>query len=269
MERKLDIYRRLRIALPVTAVCMLTCMGDTCTDEELRHDVLEFLTTRYCGNFRGRRVLTNEIRFDGDTNRLACVLTEFAVTNDERIAARAMRQLGEYGTIAQLPFLYSCATNPIIGDRVVKSILRIEGVSSNSLFAVQSYLSMTNGFPLMNKDDRVELCESVIGMVFADSELICFRPLMLDVAYSFANNGNMFPNSLDLTLLSVDPGYRYTKRRLSILRSTRARLNERIQSWNTNDVRFATEVHIYDVQTNYLSAAIGELVAYPEANLPD
>ncbi len=269
--------RMLAIAATVFASCLL--MGDgALSDEETKRRIADFVTlpSRLCGRahvdfmreFRERK-LTNRSWFDGDTNRLARLIAELAMTNDMRVSSMMVDALGEYGTIAQLPFLYSCATNPIIGDRAVKTILRIEGVSSNSLFAVQSYLSMTNGFPLMNKDDRVELCESVIGMVFADSELICFRPLMLDVAYSFANNGNMFPNSLDLTLLSVDPGYRYTKRRLSILRSTRARLNERIQSWNTNDVRFATEVHIYDVQTNYLAAAIGELVAYPEANLPD
>jgi len=269
MNRYIIILRTLCTTLAVAASWAFVCTGEMCTDEELRHDVLDFLTTRYCGSFGGGRVLTNEIRFDGNTNRLACVLTEFALTNDEWIATRAVRQLGEYGTSAQLPFLYSCTTNPVIGDRAVKSILKIEGVTSNSLSAVQNYLSMTNGFPLMNKDVRVELCESIIGMVFADSELICFRPLMLDVAYSFAHDVNMFPNSLDLTLISVDPDSRYTKRRLSILRSARARLDERMQSWDTNDVKFATEAHIYEIQTNYLANAINELVAYPEANLSD
>ena len=52
-----------------------------------------------------RRVLTNEVR----SNRLACVLAEFAQTNDARIAEWAMWQLEKYATPAQLPFLYSCA----------------------------------------------------------------------------------------------------------------------------------------------------------------
>jgi len=268
MERHIDIHRRLCMALAVAASCVLVCTGETCSDEELRHDVLEFLTTRYCGSF-GRRVLTNEIRFDGDTNRLAGVLSEFALTNDEWIATRAVRQLGEYGTSAQLPFLYSCATNPIVGERAVYAVMRIEGVNSNSLVAVQSYLLTTNGFPLMNRDTRTDVCDRIVKKVFSENGLSDYRPLVLDISHGFAEDVNMLPKSLDMVLVTVDPDFRYTKRRLAILRSAKARLDERIRSWNTNDVHFASEEYIYNAQTNYLFVAIGELIAYPEANLPD
>ncbi len=269
MERKLDIYRRLRIVLPVTAVCMLTCMGDTCTDEELRHDVLEFLTTRYCGNFRGRRVLTNEIRFDGDTNRLACVLTEFAVTNDERIAARAMRQLGEYGTIAQLPFLYSCATNPVIGDRAVKTILSIEGVSSNSISVVHDYLFQTNWFPFPKAEDRSRVCEDLVSLVYATSSLSTYRPDVYSMALDFESNVNLVPNVLDAKLLSVVEGYRYSRCRLAALRSAKARIDAELEGVESSGYEVWRRTYCYNFQTNYLDKAISELVAYPEANLHD
>lgn len=81
-----NIQRSIYAALSIAVAVVLFCHADTCTDEELRHDVLEFLTTRCCGRVEARRVLTNEIRFDGDTNRLACVLAEFAQTNDAQIA---------------------------------------------------------------------------------------------------------------------------------------------------------------------------------------
>jgi len=249
MERKLDIYRRLRIALPVTAVCMLTCMGDTCTDEELRHDVLEFLTTRYCGNFRGRRVLTNEIRFDGDTNRLACVLTEFAVTNDERIAARAMRQLGEYGTIAQLPFLYSCATNPIAGDKAVKAVLRIEGATSNSVVMACNYFALTN-IPSRMTQRRDSVCISLVEAAWNDNVLTNVRAFALGSAYSFAADVNQCHEWLDEAIQRHDASYRYSRRRLSVFRSVCSR--------GINQYSYA-----------YVTNAISELVAYPEANLPD
>ena len=249
MERKLDIYRRLRIVLPVTAVCMLTCMGDTCTDEELRHDVLEFLTTRYCGNFRGRRVLTNEIRFDGDTNRLACVLTEFAVTNDERIAARAMRQLGEYGTIAQLPFLYSCATNPIAGDKAVKAVLRIEGATSNSVVMACNYFALTN-IPSRMTQRRDSVCISLVEAAWNDNVLTNVRAFALGSAYSFAADVNQCHEWLDEAIQRHDASYRYSRRRLSVFRSVCSR--------GINQYSYA-----------YVTNAISELVAYPEANLPD
>ena len=108
-----NIQRSMYAAMSIAVAVTVSCRADTCTDEELRHDVLEFLTTRCCGRVEARRVLTNEIRFDGNTNRLAGALAEFAQTNDAQIAELAMWQLEKYGTTVQLPFLYSCATNPV------------------------------------------------------------------------------------------------------------------------------------------------------------
>ena len=62
-----NIQRSIYAALSIAVAVVLFCHADTCTDEELRHDVLEFLTTRCCGRVEARRVLTNEIRFEGDT----------------------------------------------------------------------------------------------------------------------------------------------------------------------------------------------------------
>ena len=83
------MHRALTLIVASAAFCEV-CSAVQGTDEELRRDVLEFLTTRCCGNVEARRVLTNEVRFGGDTNRLACVLSEFAQTNDDQIAEWAM-----------------------------------------------------------------------------------------------------------------------------------------------------------------------------------
>ena len=245
-----------------------SCMGDMCTDEELRHDVLEFLTTRYCGSF-GRRVLTNEIRFDGDTNRLAGVLSEFALTNDEWIATRAVRQLGEYGTSAQLPFLYSCVTNPIIGDRAVKSILNIEGVTSNSVDALHDYLFQTNFFPFPKVEDRSNVCVDLVSLVYTNSSLIAYRSTVYNMALAFESNVNLVPNVLDAKLLSVAECYRYSRRRLAALRSAKARIDAELMSVEASGYEVWRRTYCYTFQTNYLDKAISELVAYPEANLPD
>lgn len=138
------MHRALTLIVASAAFCEV-CSAVQGTDEELRRDVLEFLTTRCCGNVEARRVLTNEVRFGGDTNRLACVLSEFAQTNDDQIAEWAMWQLKKYATPAQLPFLYSCATNPVLGKTAVESVLRVEGVTSNSVGLVQAYINITNG----------------------------------------------------------------------------------------------------------------------------
>ena len=57
-------------------------------------------------------------------------------------------------------------------------------------------------------------------------------------------------NNVKLTCWIVDPSYRFSKRRLNVMRSAQNRC------WNA-------------MLTNYVTNAINELVAYPEANLPD
>ena len=269
MNRYIITLRTLYIALAVAASWALVCAGETCTDEELRYDVLEFLTTRYCGSFGGRRVLTNEIRFDGNTNRLACVLSEFALTNDEWIATRAIRELGEYGTSAQLPFLYSCVTNPIIGDRAIKSILNIEGVTSNSVDAVHDYLFQTNWFPFPMVEDKSKVCVELISLVYTNSSLNAYRSTVYDMALDFESNVNLVPNVLDAKLLLVVENYRYSRCRLAALRSAKARIDAELSSVESSGYEVWRRTWCYNFQTNYLDIAISELVAYPEANLHD
>ena len=122
------ICLKMSMALSCVLAVSVTCLGETLTDDEVRQDVQKFLTTYYCGNY-GIPVLTKEVRFGGDTNRLARILAECAQTNDERVVESALEQLVKYGTFEQLPFLYSCVTNSNIGDKAIKSILRIEGIT--------------------------------------------------------------------------------------------------------------------------------------------
>ena len=269
MNRYIIILRTLCTTLAVAASWAFVCTGEMCTDEELRHDVLDFLTTRYCGSFGGGRVLTNEIRFAGNTNRLACVLSEFAFTNDERIATRSVRQLVKYGTSTQLPFLYSCATNPTLGKIAVEAVLRIEGVTSNSLDIVHSYLFQTNQFSFANIGDRTYLCHDLVMKVFSDSSLNCYRSRVLGMALDFEANVNITPNLVDMAIISVDPGYHHSKRRLAVLRAAKQRLDYDAQFILPSNYEVERRIGVYNFQTNYLTNAINELVAYPEANLPD
>ena len=248
------------------------------SDEAVKGEIVGFVTSpsSLCGkatmDFRNElreRKLTNRSWFDGDTNRLARLIAELAQTNDVELSSMMINALGEYGTPAQLPFLYSCATNPAVGDKAVRAVLRIEGITSNSLAVAQSYVSLTNGFPLMKNDNRSDLCRNIVKMVFADNALSDYRTFAMDIACGFAGDVNVMPKGIDKTLVEVEPGFHFTKRRLAILRSAQVRLNERFQGMDTNGVHFAAESHIYDVQTNFLASAINELVAYPEANLPD
>lgn len=244
-----SIAQKAMCAALYMAVAVAVCCAATCTDEELRRDVLEFLTTRCCGRIEARRVLTKEVRFDGDTNRLACVLAEFAQTNDALIAELAMWQLEKYATPAQLPFLYSCATNPVIGDAAVKTILKIEGVTSNSVLAASSYFAVTNIPPTMTQQ-RDDVCISLVDAAWNCGVPLTVRTFAIETAYDFASNINQCHKWLDEAIMRHDVSYRYSRRRLSVLRS--------VQSRGINQYSYS-----------YVTNAINELVVYPEVDLPD
>ena len=184
-----------------------------------------------------------------DTNRYARILRELAVENTNE-TEWAIASLGKYKTRESLPFLYSHATNAVYGAKALKAVFAIEGVTSNSIVTIQNYLSLTNSLPNNLSHDRSELCKGLLHEVFASQELAPFRAGCLSMMIDFAQTRNAGHISIDGSIQSVDPSYHFSKRRLAVLRSAQNRC--------VNAYQFA-----------YVTNAINELVAYPEANLPD
>ena len=249
-----------KMALSVLAgiFALAAARGDgALTDDEVKARIVKFarMPSLLCGHaavdFRNElrtRKLTNSPWFDGDTNRLARLICELAQTNNAEVAEMMIDELGEYGTPAQLPFLYSCATNPAVGTRAVNAILNIEGVTSNSVAVVCGYVGMTN----VNKSihwDHVDVFKRMIGML-GDGNPELKNQLVRGCIQPHALLNNHCPRQLDSVIMSADGSYRFSQRRLSTLRSVLAcGLNE--------------------FQAPYVTNAINELVAYPEANLPE
>lgn len=160
-----------------------------------------------------------------------------------------MWQLEKYATSAQLPFLYSCATNSVLGKTAVESVLRIEGVTSNSVQAARNYFALTNIPPKMTQQ-RDDVCISLVDAAWGNGVPLAVRAFALETTYDFAANVNQCHKWLDDAIMRHDASYRYSLRRLAVLRSVCSRgINQYSYSYVTN--------------------AINELVAYPEANLPD
>ena len=182
----------------------------------------------------------------GDTNRFARLLCEAANTNNAWISDQLISDLGYHGTSAQLPFLYSMATNVHHGASAVESILRLEGVTSNSLGLAMSYLSMTNvSFKL-----RADVCKSLLSAAAKTNVTGFARQRAMDVVYRYALRTNGSVVYIDYVFTTGDPTYRFSKRRLAVMRSVLAR-------------------GVHSSSTNYVTNVINELVAYPEANLTE
>ena len=218
------------------------------TDEDIKAKY-KFISCLVHGDENGSHIRKALSMSGNDTNRFARVLRELAVENTNQ-TEYVIRTLGRYKTTESLPFLYAYATNDLLGAEALKSIFAIEGVTSNSVEAMGCYLAVTNSIPPIADYSRSEVCEWLLRKVHSTPELSVFRSQCFGMALNYAQNISTMHISLDKALLDVSPSYRYSKRRLSVMRSAQNRC------WN-------------ELLTNYVTNAINELVAYPEADQPD
>ena len=227
---------------------MIACsaQSDAVSDDEIRDMVVH--SGFYIDNGRAAKeeFIGAKDLCAGDTNRFARILCELAQTNHLRIADRMIRCLGRHGTSAQLPFLYSMATNEQHGVSAVKSILRLEGVTSNSVDVTGMYLSMTN----IIQRDRSEICSFFFNAVKTSDVSAALKERGECVALRYAGTANLYFRRMDEAMISTEPAYRLSKRRLAVLRS-------------------AYGLGVSRYQIAYVTNAINELVAYPEADLPE
>ena len=236
---------KLQIALGI--VVMGACMARAEAGDDWIKDMVIVSGQFIHGGEPARRMFENaKSQCEGDTNRFARILCELAQTNDVRIADRMIRCLGRHGTTAQLPFLYSMATNEQHGATAVKSILRLEGVTSNSVDVTGMYLSMTN----VDFEYRADACKALLRAAVPSCVTTGICQMARNCALRYARSANRYVMDVDAVFIETDSTYRNSKRRLAVLRS-------------------AYELGVSQYQIAYVTNAINELVAYPEADLPE
>ena len=236
---------KLQIALGI--VVMGACMARAEAGDDWIKDMVIVSGQFIHGGEPARRMFENaKSQCEGDTNRFARLLCELAQTNDVRIADRMIRCLGRHGTSAQLPFLYSMATNEQHGATAVKSILRLEGVTSNSIDVTGMYLSMTN----VDFEYRADACKALLRAAVPSCVTTGICQMARNCALRYARSANRYVMDVDAVFIETDSTYRLSKRRLAVLRS-------------------AYGLGVSQYQIAYVTNAINELVAYPEADLPE
>ena len=236
---------KLQIALGI--VVMGACMARAEAGDDWIKDMVIVSGQFIHGGEPARRMFENaKSQCEGDTNRFARLLCELAQTNDVRIADRMIRCLGRHGTTAQLPFLYSMATNELHGATAVKSILRLEGVTSNSVDVTGMYLSMTN----VDFEYRADACKALLRAAAPSCVTTGMCQMARNCALRYARSANRYVMDVDAVFIETDSTYRNSKRRLAVLRS-------------------AYGLGVSQYQIAYVTNAINELVAYPEADLPE
>ena len=260
-----------RVAL--TAIALITgqtvvAQAPVYSDDEIKAQFVKARTFCNAEFITGSYRLAFEMA-GNDTNRYVRVLSELAAENTNQTRS-VINQFFCRRLPASIPFLYSYATNATYGAEALKAILAIEGVTSNSLAAAQCYLSTTNFFTLNCACDRSKFCQAVLKCVFSDSHLADYRATMFNMARDYNRFVNVTsPNCVDIELCLSDPSYKFTKRRIAELRIYTNNVCRYFHSLPTTAESYGRRIHVFEYQTNYLANAINELVAYPEANLPE
>ena len=217
-------------------------------DAELRH-ILE-RAVRYEDN---PHAAVSEIRYaiqvaGGNTNRVVSLMKQLIVegTEDAETDMFYISEIGKYGTSSDLPFLYQKVTTADYCASATEAILRIEGLTTNSLTQIMSSLPDS---PRGNKKSAYAWCR-ILDVVTKCPSGEPIRTFALSNAVQFVSRQTESADWLDRGLIRIEPPYRMSKRRLAALRS--------VQS-----------LGVGEWQTNYIAQAIRELEAYPEANLPE
>ena len=219
------------------------------SDEEVKKDIIFYIQPK-CSQSGNDTKLVDTYFINGNTNRLLRLLSDLIKTNDEWICTRSMWQYGKYATKSELPFLYSCATNSMCGDRALHAILKIEGVTTNSLQALDCYMSLTNAVAVGNNTDRLYVCRDFFYSVKRNESLYGYKPRLEEIVLNFARQKKSKFVNADRLLCEMDESYVNSKRRLS-------------------SMRIAVAHGLNEMQTNYVHSVIRSLEAFPEEDLPD
>ena len=219
------------------------------SDNEIKQKIIRFIAPG-CAESMIDGELIDTYYINGNTNRLLRILSDMVKTNDEWICTQTMFEYSKYATKSELPFLYSCATNSMCGDRALNTIISLDGISSNLLQTVGQYFSITNGFSVDDDANRSRFAEDLLKRVYRTEALLPYRERVFNMTREFALNVNLMHVSVDKALMRVDPTYENSKRRLNVMRGARERC-------------------ISDFLTNYVTNIINKLEMYPEENLPD
>ena len=184
----------------------------------------------------------------GDTNRYLRIAKETAV-NNTNFAYMAIALVEEHGGVDDLPFLYQYTNDVECAGGALEVILKLGGLTEESVAAASEYIANTNRYRLL---DRRAVVKELFRAAANPSAPANLRAIASSNALHFAlNSSGGFIEGNDIAFKNADPTYKYSKRRLSVLRAV------------------LPDCQGYDKIMNYATNAINELVAYPESALPD
>lgn len=196
-----------------------------------------------------RRLFVN---LGSDSNRV-CQVAEgvYARSANKMDQEDALLLINRYGSLNQRPFIESCVTNVACGRYAMRVLTKVEGVTSNSVVQLERFRSSIADESQMG-EFTVDRAGAVSDLLFAASKIdnLPLRNHIGAYAWSCLSAETNQVATIDSMLAFCDPSYKWSRRRLNVLRQAYAQTT-------------------IEAMRACLNARIQELEAYPEANLPE
>jgi len=237
-----------RIMMMIAVVVSASAAMAVATDAELRR--ILFRATQYIDDPHGG---PGEVRYaiqasGGNTNRVVALMKQLIEegTEDEAAAMFYIWEIGKYGTNSDLPFLYQRVAATNLCEAAAGSVIRIEGLTTNSLAQISALAPAGLADPWVPMGVWCRILEAAESC--PTNSLI--RAQAVSNAVSYAARLTSYVETFDGCITHIDSSYRMSKRRLAVLRSVR-------------------DLGPNEWQTNFVTRTIHELENYPEADLPE
>ena len=234
---------------------VFSCFGGNvvaqCQDSD--HDIVASLmqlppsehgiSSRISGAFR---------RCGSDSNRICRIGRQlYAESPAKRDKHIGLGIVWRYGTTNDIAFLESCVTNVACGRYAMRVLTKVEGVTSNSVVQLERFRSAIADESQMG-EFAVDRAGAVSDLLFAASKIgnLPLRNHIGAYAWSCLSAETNQVATIDSMLAFCDPSYKWSRRRLNVLRQAYAQ----------------TPI---EAMRACLNARIQELESYPEADLPE
>lgn len=215
------------------------------SEENVRKSIILCTKVRDNPDLKDRMLEEALINFGNNTNAFVDIIKGIAVS-DTNLTSSMLSFMRYYPITNSIPFLCEYVTNGTAATSGIaaSSLFAIGGIGGESGEVLGKYLFVTNAAGA----DQASVCRDVVWAAHK-----CGDTNKVGWIYGLLLNSPRLPKyarSADESFIYYDSTYKFSKRRLALLRA-------------------AYSKGVSEFMSTYVTNAINELVAYPEANLSD
>lgn len=231
------------IALTIV-MSLITAIAKNFTDADVKRHILAECSVIDGVEYAEWQYKVAMRKCNWDTNRFVRLVKELVPSAKGTTKYNLFNEVGWHGGVGDLPYLQGYLTDAELAAPAARGIMRICGVSTNSIDCVSGLLRMTN----MTQDVRSEVCADLFWTMCGQGVSSGVREYGVSNVLVYAKTANRSFEHMDWRMCAADHRYKYSRERLAVLRSVQDPM---------------AHPSLYQ----YITNSIRELVEYPESNL--